>query len=98
RFPSMSSITLSRLAWSTPDSRTVFSDLDLSFGRERAGLVGRNGVGKSTLLKLVAGELQPQAGRISVNGTLGLLRQMVQVGPEETVADLFGVTESLATL
>jgi ATPase subunit of ABC transporter with duplicated ATPase domains len=94
----MSSITLSRLAWSTPDGRRVFSDLDLSFGRERAGLVGRNGVGKTTLLKLIAGELEPHAGSVSVNGTLGLLRQAVQVGPGETVADLFGVTESLATL
>lgn len=94
----MSSITLSRLAWSTPHGRSLFSDLDLSFGRERAGLVGRNGVGKTTLLKLVAGDLQPHAGSVSVNGTLGLLRQTVQVGPGETVADLFGVTESLETL
>src|SRR5262245_39602920 len=30
----------------------------------RAGLVGRNGTGKSTLLKLIAGDLQPDAGRI----------------------------------
>jgi ATPase subunit of ABC transporter with duplicated ATPase domains len=94
----MSSITLSRLAWSTPDGRSVFSHLDLSFGRERVGLVGRNGVGKTTLLKLIAGDLQPHAGSVSVSGTLGLLRQMVQVDLEETVADLFGVTESLATL
>lgn len=94
----MSSITLSRLTWSTPDGRRVFSDLDLSFVRERAGLVGRNGVGKTTLLKLIAGELEPHAGSVSVNGTLGLLRQTVQVGPGEIVADLFGVTESLVTL
>jgi ATPase subunit of ABC transporter with duplicated ATPase domains len=94
----MSSIMLSRLAWSTPDGNSVFADLDLSFGRERAGLVGRNGVGKTTLLKLISGELQPHAGSVSVSGTLGLLRQTVQVGPAETVADLFGVTESLATL
>ncbi|OHT19359.1 ABC-F family ATP-binding cassette domain-containing protein [Edaphosphingomonas haloaromaticamans] len=94
----MSSITLSGLAWSTPDGRRIFSDLDLSFGRERAGLVGRNGVGKTTLLRILAGELQPQAGMVSVNGTLGLLRQSVQVGPRETVADLFGATAALAIL
>ena len=45
------SITLSDLSWSTPDGRPVLSNLDLSFGSERSGLVGRNGVGKSTLLQ-----------------------------------------------
>jgi ATPase subunit of ABC transporter with duplicated ATPase domains len=92
------SITVSRLAWSTPDGRPVLSNLDLSFGGERTGLVGRNGVGKSTLLKLIAGDLAPQAGEVSINGTLGMLRQAVQAGPRETVADLFGVTAALALL
>ena len=41
------SITLSNLSWSTPDGRPVLSNLDLSFGSERSGLVGRNGVGKT---------------------------------------------------
>jgi ATPase subunit of ABC transporter with duplicated ATPase domains len=60
------SITLSRLSWSTPDGRSLFSDLDIAFGPERTGLVGRNGVGKSTLLKLVAGERAPASGASSV--------------------------------
>jgi ATPase subunit of ABC transporter with duplicated ATPase domains len=92
------SITVSRLAWSTPDGRSVLSDLDLSFGNERTGLVGRNGVGKSTLLKLIAGDLSPQAGEVSTTGTLGMLRQTVQADPSETVADLFGATAALALL
>jgi len=41
------SITLSDLTWTAPDGRTVLSDLTLSFGPERAGLVGRNGTGKT---------------------------------------------------
>lgn len=94
----MPSITVSNLAWSTPDGRPVLSNLDLSFGTERTGLVGRNGVGKSTLLRLIAGDLRPQAGAVSLNGTLGVLRQAVQVDPTETVADLFGVTDALALL
>src|SRR5918993_1733302 len=92
------SITLSHLAWSTPDGRPVLFDLDLSFGNERTGLVGRNGVGKSTLLKLIAGDLSPQFGEVSLPGTLGMLRQAVQADPRETVADLFGVSEALALL
>ena len=92
------SIVLSDLSWSTPDGRPLLSHLDLSFGAERTGLVGRNGVGKTTLIRLVSGELQPQSGSISFDGRLGILRQNVQVHAEETVADLFGVTEAIAVL
>ncbi|MGR9371597.1 ABC-F family ATP-binding cassette domain-containing protein [Rhizobium leguminosarum] len=92
------SITLSQVSWSAPDGRPLFSNLDLSFGAERTGLVGRNGVGKTTLLKLVSGEIQRHSGTVSVNGSLGVLRQSVQVASDETVADLFGVTDALAVL
>ncbi|HYD86164.1 MAG TPA: ABC-F family ATP-binding cassette domain-containing protein [Vitreimonas sp.] len=92
------SITIANVSWATPDGRQLFSGLDLSFGPERAGLVGRNGVGKTTLLKLIAGELAPQSGTISVSGQLGVLRQIVQLSTEETIADLFGVRAALATL
>ena len=92
------SITLSKITWATPDGHTLLSNLDLTFGAERAGLVGRNGVGKTTLMKLVTGEFLPQAGTVGVEGTLGFLRQSVQVAPEETVASLFGIVEALALL
>lgn len=94
----MPAISVSHLSWSTPDDRPILTDLDLSFGAERAGLVGRNGVGKSTLLRLIAGQLPVQSGRISVNGTIGVLRQTVQLDPDETVADLFGATDAIALL
>ncbi|QND49625.1 ABC-F family ATP-binding cassette domain-containing protein [Rhizobium lusitanum] len=92
------SITLSNLSWSTPDGRPLFSNLDLSFGAERTGLVGRNGVGKTTLLQLIAGELRSQSGVISFAGNLGVLRQSVQIEPDETIADLFHIGEVLAVL
>ncbi|OCP23432.1 MULTISPECIES: ABC-F family ATP-binding cassette domain-containing protein [unclassified Ensifer] len=92
------SISLSHLSWSTPDGRGLFSDLNLTFGPGRSGLVGRNGVGKSTLLKLIAGTLRPQAGTVSLGGSLGILRQTVQVGEQETIAELFGIADALALL
>ncbi len=61
----MPSITLSGLAASTPDGRPLFSDIDLSFDAGRTGLVGRNGVGKTTLLRMIAGILPPQRGSLS---------------------------------
>ena len=92
------SITLSKCSWSTPDGRALLSDLELTFGPERAGLVGRNGIGKTTLLKLMSGELRPHTGSVTVNGVLGILRQTIQAPPHETVASLFGIADALALL
>lgn len=92
------SVTISNLSYAGPDGRPLFSNLDLSFGPGRTGLVGRNGVGKTTLLRLVTGELTPSGGSVSVSGRIGMLRQQVQPGQDETIADLFGVREGLALL
>jgi len=92
------SVTLHQLSWSTPDNRPLFSGLDLSFGPGRTGLIGRNGTGKSTLLRLIAGDIAPQSGSVSVTGTLGWLAQSVQVDGQQTIADQLGVAEDLARL
>jgi ATPase subunit of ABC transporter with duplicated ATPase domains len=95
---SMPSITISNLSWSTPDGRAVLSGLDLNFQPERTGIVGRNGVGKSTLLRLLTGDIAPATGYITIDGSIAMLRQTVQVSPAETVADLFGIAPGLALL
>lgn len=92
------SIILSRLSLSTPDGRSLLSNIDLTFGTERAGLVGRNGVGKTTLLAAITGEHVPQSGRVIVNGTVGLLRQDAQLRAGATVVDLFGARDALDLL
>ncbi len=47
--------------------RVLFDDvnLDLPIG-QRLGIVGRNGVGKSTLLKIIMGELEPTTGKVEI--------------------------------
>lgn len=94
----MPAITVSNLSWALPDGRPLISDLNLTFTAERAGLVGRNGVGKTTLLKLIAGQLTPTSGTVAINGRVAMLRQSVQVREGEAVADLFGVRDALAVL
>lgn len=92
------SITLNALSWSTPDGTALFSELSLSFGAERTGLVGRNGTGKTTLLRLIAGEIEPAAGDVHASGTVAMLRQDVQARPGGTIADLLGVAPALDVL
>lgn len=58
--------------------RTLLEKANLSIGAgQRVGLVGPNGIGKSTLFKLIAGELQADGGDISIikNASVGWVRQ-----------------------
>ncbi|MBL3565442.1 ABC-F family ATP-binding cassette domain-containing protein [Rhodovulum sulfidophilum] len=89
------SVSLSSLSWSAPDGTPLFTNLDLTFGAERTGLVGRNGTGKSTLLHLIAGHSSPASGRVGVTGSVAMMRQEALAHPEETVADLLGVRPAL---
>jgi macrolide transport system ATP-binding/permease protein len=58
------------------DGRTVLSDVSLAVDPgHRAALVGENGVGKSTLLRVLAGRLDPDAGEVQRPPDLGVLDQ-----------------------
>lgn len=94
----MSSISLSRVSWVTPEGHPVFREIDLNFGSRRTGLVGRNGVGKSTLLRIMAGNLKPSSGSCSTAGTGYLMHQVVQPAAADRIADLFGVRAALDVL
>ena len=63
RNPSASALaTLDRVGARTPDGRTLFQNLSLAFGRESTGLVGRNGSGKTSLLRPIVGLVEPADG------------------------------------
>ena len=99
RNPSASAlVTLDRVAARTPDGSTLFSDLSLAFGRERTGLVGRNGTGKTTLLRLIAGLAEPADGVVSRSGAVAWLEQRTALAPGETVGQTLGVAEALAVV
>jgi len=58
--------------------RTIFEEASLQVKpKDKIGLIGLNGKGKSTLLKLIVGEYQPDGGQISKSGdcTIGFLNQ-----------------------
>jgi ATP-binding cassette, subfamily F, member 3 len=58
--------------------RSIFEDANLQIKpKDKIGLIGLNGKGKSTLLKIIVGEYQPDAGNLSKSGdcTIGFLNQ-----------------------
>ncbi|QCU78627.1 ATP-binding cassette domain-containing protein [Citricoccus sp. SGAir0253] len=69
-------------------TRTVLDSVSLGVDEgDRIGLVGRNGDGKSTLMRILAGQQDPDAGRVTRRGgvTLGVLDQRDDLDPEHTV-------------
>jgi ATPase subunit of ABC transporter with duplicated ATPase domains len=72
--------------------RTVVNRISLTVGPQSCvGVVGPNGVGKSTLLLLLAGELHPDSGQVVVDpptASVGCLAQEHEEAPGETVRDV----------
>ncbi|MBI1406118.1 MAG: ATP-binding cassette domain-containing protein [Caulobacter sp.] len=91
-------ITLDSVSAAAPDGRVLFENLTLAIGRERTGLVGRNGVGKTTLLRIISGEAAPRAGTVSLDGRLAVLRQSLPADPDASLAGLLGVEAAMARL
>lgn len=88
-------IKIQHLRYSIPNQKTLFSDISLNFGFEKTGLVGKNGFGKSTLIRLIVGELIADAGTIETQGTLAYFSQNHAIASEQTVADLLNLADKL---
>ncbi|MGI3167524.1 ABC-F family ATP-binding cassette domain-containing protein [Pseudooceanicola sp. C21-150M6] len=90
-------LTLDGVVVTTPDTQALLSELTLSFGPGRHGVIGRNGCGKSTLFNMIAGERPVSSGAIARSGPVHLMRQ-TQTDPSQTVAGSLGLTGPLALL
>ena len=75
-------------------AQTILEGVTISFAAGgRVGVVGPNGVGKSTLLRLVAGLEEPDAGSVSrmpAQLTVGYLAQEPERRPEQSILELLG--------
>src|SRR5216110_89879 len=86
----MGVIELTDVTVALPGGWTLFEGVTFRVPEgEHAGLVGANGIGKTTLLRLIAGDDRPVAGSIHVDGRVGLMRQFLGANEETTtVRDL----------
>jgi ATPase subunit of ABC transporter with duplicated ATPase domains len=91
-------IVAERLTYALPDGRNLFNNLTISFGRERTGLVGANGTGKTTLLHLLTGERQPSSGIVHREGVVPVLPQDCRPAPDAPLGVVLGIAERLAAL
>ncbi|BEN80040.1 ABC-F family ATP-binding cassette domain-containing protein [Serratia marcescens] len=89
---------LHQLTCQFADGETLFGPLDLAFDRQRCGLVGRNGVGKTQLLRLIAGLDQPGNGHVESHAALAYVAQQPEIAPHTTLAQLLGYGEVFAAL
>ncbi len=70
--------------------KPLFQDVSFVINdRDRIALVGKNGAGKSTMLKILCGQQKPTSGTVSVSGgtTIGYLPQVMRLADDTTVRE-----------
>ena len=86
----MGYLEVAHVGYVLPDGRPLLDDVSFRVGEGRhTALVGANGTGKTTLLRILAGDLAPTTGTVSSSGRLGVMRQFVgSIRDDSTVGDL----------
>ncbi|MCC2335942.1 ABC-F family ATP-binding cassette domain-containing protein [Cellulomonas wangsupingiae] len=86
----MGHLDVGGVGYTLPDGRPLLHDVTFRVPEgARVALVGPNGVGKSTLLRIVTGDTSPHAGSVQRSGGLGVMRQDVgRIDDDRSVRDL----------
>jgi len=83
-------VDVNSVSFSLPDGRPLLRDASLRVGEgAKIALIGPNGTGKTTLVRIIAGDLDAHEGAVTRSGGLGVMRQFIgKVRDESTVRDL----------
>lgn len=91
-------VLIHNLHYTLSNGRPIFQDLNIDFSSKKISLIGQNGIGKSTLLKLISGQLAPTMGNIHVHGTTYYCHQDNIFSEVDTIASFLGMDEKLQAL
>lgn len=92
-------LTLQGVAYTDPNKDVLFSNISLTVNRHsKIAVTGNNGTGKSTLLKIIAGRLQPSAGTVKAGTIPYYIPQIVGQFNNYTVAQALGINGKLTAL
>jgi ATPase subunit of ABC transporter with duplicated ATPase domains len=85
-------ITLTDVSYEKERGIFLFRHLGASFGAERVGFVGQNGIGKTTLLRIAVGELDPAFGTVTRQGKIAYLPQDAAASDQQVtdISDALG--------
>ena len=85
---------INHLSYAIPNTPVQFDNIMLSFTNHRYGVIGDNGTGKTTLLKLIAGLLKPHQGTIVCDGTMAYCPQHLEsFNPDASILEILGIHE-----
>ncbi|MCW3161352.1 ABC-F family ATP-binding cassette domain-containing protein [Chryseobacterium oryctis] len=90
---------LHNLSFGFPAGNLLFNSINLMIpSHTKSALVGSNGMGKSTLLKLITNEIEPLAGNITIQGDIFYVPQMFGNFNNLTVAECLKIDKKLDAL
>ena len=91
-------VSIAHLHFAHPTQPPLFADLSAVFSAPLTGLIGDNGCGKTTLMKLILGDLTPESGSVVAPERMAHLPQDLGLDREQTLAELCGISEILRAL
>ncbi|WP_454046566.1 ABC-F family ATP-binding cassette domain-containing protein [Chryseobacterium sp. Marseille-Q8038] len=92
-------ILLQNISFGFPGGNLLFNHINLTIqSHTKSALVGSNGMGKSTLLKMIAGEIQPLKGNINIHGDIFYVPQMFGNFNHLSIAECLKIDQKLHAL